>query len=60
MLDASTPDHHRQPFQKPCSGHDKRGQSQGVAQLKSRVAHDLERKVQAFGHLALVLSGLRT
>jgi hypothetical protein len=31
MLDASTPNHHCQPLQKPHIGHDKRGQSQGVA-----------------------------
>src|SRR6185369_7814517 len=53
-----SPNDNRQPLQEPGSIHNESGQSHGATELESSVAQNLERKLQAIGHLALILGGL--
>jgi len=60
LLDAAISNDQCQPLQEPHSACGKRGQSQDIAQLESGVTENLKWKVEALGHLALVLGSLCT
>lgn len=58
MLDPMGANNQREPFNQALSVHRESGQAQGIAKLEIRIAKNLERQVQARGHLLLIFGGL--